>query len=182
MRSCSICGANIEGTHHFCPYCGNELPAIKENQATANAQEDNASIQAATPSSTTTVISRKTTKRFFILAFVFAMVGISCAVNSASSFLATLFFFLPCMIVFRCLSKKFYKLHKNEVKRENGFAKAARIINIVSLPLGIVFACISVITVLVSVIPIIATAIETLIATGVIPLEEIFESIFSELT
>jgi hypothetical protein len=86
------------------------------------------------------------------------------------------------MIVFRCLSKRYYKLHIKEVKRENGFAKASRIINLISLPVGIVFACISVISVLVSTVPIITTAIETLIATGVIPLEEIFESIFSELT
>lgn len=182
MRSCLICGATIEGTHHFCPYCGNELPAIEKEQATANTQNDSVSVSATVPTSTSTVISKKTTKRFFILAFVFALIGLWCAVNSASSLLATIFFFLPSMIVFRCLSKKFYKLHTKEVKRENGFAKAARIINIVSLPVGIVFACISVIVVLVSVIPVIATAIETLIATGVIPLEEILEEIFSELT
>ena len=182
MSNCLICGATIEGAHHFCPYCGNELPSIEEEQATANTQQDSTSGPEVSPSSTSTFISKKTTKSYFILAFVFALIGLWCAVNSASSLLATIFFFLPCMIVFRCLSKKYYKLHKNEVKHENGFARAARIINIVSLPVSVVFACISVISVLVSVIPVIAAAIETLIATGAIPIEEIFETIIDELT
>lgn len=182
MRSCLICGASIEGNHHFCPYCGNELPAIQEEEIKTNQQDESVGAPVANPASTSTVISKKTTKSYYILAFVFALVGLWCAVNSVSNLLATIFFFLPSMIVFRCLAKKFYKLHIKEVKRENNFAKAARIINIISLPVGIVFACISVTMALIGIIPIIVTAIETLIATGAIPLEELFESIFSELT
>ncbi len=133
MKICTNCGESVEENANFCSRCG----ATLQQELVCNKLE-----QKPAPI--------KRNKSNYILAFVFSLVGIGCALNSISSVWATLFFFLPSMIVFGVLSRKYYKKYMAEARVENGFAKASRIINKVSLPVGIVFACISIVLGIVS--------------------------------
>lgn len=130
MNICKNCGTELKEDAKFCSNCGEK---VKERPELEDIVIENPQPQ------------KKISKEKSILAFAFGLAGITFAVNSIYSLLAAIFFFLPGMIVFRCLSKKYYKEYLELGGEENAFLKTARIVNQISLPVGIVFSCFSIV-------------------------------------
>ena len=129
MKICAKCGEIVSENANYCEKCGAPL----------NVEEV---CKIAPPERTDRVSS--------ILSFAFALAGLLCALNCASSIWATLFFFLPSMIVFVALAKGFKKKHFEKAELTNNFIKASNALSIVAIPVCVVFTCISIISEIIS--------------------------------
>ena len=139
----------------FCVQCGTAVASVQdaENEPVSEAEP----VKEAEPIQETIDVEikeneapRVAKKSSYILSLAFGIASLVCAVLSADNFLKTILFFLPSMVVFLILSKCFTRQYYKEADSENKFIKASRILTKIALPVGIVFACISFVSAVVS--------------------------------
>lgn len=154
-KLCQNCGGELRDDMKFCVECGTAVAskAGAENESVSEAEP----VKEAEPIQETIDVEikeneapRAAKKSSSVLSLAFAIVSLVCAVLSADNFLKTILFFLPSMVVFLILSKCFTRQYYKEADSENKFIKASRILTKIALPVGIVFACISFISAVVS--------------------------------
>ena len=148
-KLCRNCGSELMDDMKFCAECGTAVGSVQdaENEPVKEAEPIQETIDVEIKENE---VPRTAKKSSSVLSLAFAIVSLVCAVLSADSFLKTLFFFLPSMVVFLILSKCFTRQYYKEADSENKFIKASRILTKIALPVGIVFACISFISGVVS--------------------------------
>lgn len=148
-KLCRNCGGELMDDMKFCAECGTAVSskADAENEPVSEAEpvEEASAVEIKEDTA-----PRKVKKSNYILSLAFGIASLVCAVLSADNFLKTILFFLPSMVVFLILSKCFTRQYYKEADSENKFIKAARILTRIALPVGIVFACISFVSAVVS--------------------------------
>ena len=154
-KLCQNCGGELRDDMKFCVQCGTAVASVQdaENEPVSEAEP----VNEAEPVEEASAVEikeneapRVAKKSSYILSLAFAIVSLVCAVLSADNFLKTILFFLPSMVVFLILSKCFTRQYYKEADSENKFIKAARILTRIALPVGIVFACLSFVSAVVS--------------------------------
>lgn len=172
MTNCTNCGKELTYEAKFCPECGKEIKEEKLCQNCGSAITDGAKfciecggavldekvdskIEENTSSEVlecepVAVSECNKSKSNSILAFAFAVPALVCALYCIKDVISMLFIFLPSMIVFFALSKSFAKKYKKEASKTNGFIKASSILTKIALPVGIVFACLCIVSGIVS--------------------------------
>ena len=148
-KLCQNCGGELRDDMKFCAECGTAVSSVQdaENEPVSEAEPIQETIDVEMKENEAPRAAKKSSS---VLSLAFAIVSLVCAVLSADSFLKTLFFFLPSMVVFLILSKCFTRQYYKEADSENKLIKASRILTKIALPVGIVFACISFISGVVS--------------------------------
>lgn len=148
-KLCQNCGGELKDDMKFCVECGTAVAsrADAENEPVKKAEPIQETIDAQIKENEAPGVVKKSS---YILSLAFGIASLVCAVLSADNFLKTILFFLPSMVVFLILSKCFTRQYYKEADSENKFIKAARILTKIALPVGIVFACISFVSAVVS--------------------------------
>ncbi|MBQ4108576.1 MAG: zinc ribbon domain-containing protein [Clostridia bacterium] len=154
-KLCQNCGGELKDDMKFCVECGTAVATVQdaENEPVSEAEP----VNEAEPVEKASAVEikedtapRKVKKSNYILSLAFGIASLACAVLSADNFLKTILFFLPSMVVSLILSKCFTRQYYKEADSENKFIKASRILTRIALPVGIVFACISFVSAVVS--------------------------------
>ncbi|MBO5378994.1 MAG: zinc-ribbon domain-containing protein [Clostridia bacterium] len=160
-KLCQNCGGELKDDMKFCVKCGTAVALVQdsENEPAREAEpvKEAEPVNEAEPVEEASAVEikedtapRKVKKSNYILSLAFGIASLVCAVLSADNFLKTILFFLPSMVVFLILSKCFTRQYYKEADSENKFIKAARILTRIALPVGIVFACLSFVSAVVS--------------------------------
>lgn len=148
-KLCQNCGGELRDDMKFCVECGTAVASVQdaENEPVSEAESIQETIDVEIKENEAPRVAKKSS---YILSLAFGIASLVCAVLSADNFLKTILFFLPSMVVFLILSKCFTRQYYKEADSENKFIKASRILTRIALPVGIVFACLSFVSAVVS--------------------------------